>query len=134
MNGHNLPDEHDPGVPNPLFSHAYQRWIDIFMTEGIPAQQQLFGFEQDAGCLELLIRIVYGILIGIVLGVYSIIAFVCLIIQWFHILIPGQRNERLSNLVKGYLEDRVHVMNYMYIITDKRPDILPVTVKIFEEV
>jgi hypothetical protein len=104
------------------------------MTEGIPAQRQLFGFEHDAGRLELLIRIVYWILIGIVLWVYSIIALVCLIIQWFHILILGRRNEGLSNLVKGYLEYQVHVMNYTYIMTDTRPDILPVTVKIFEEV
>jgi len=103
------------------------------MTEGIPAQRQLFTFEHDAGRLELLIRIVYWILIGIVLWVYSIIAFVCLIIQWFHILILGRRNEGLSNLVKGYLEYQVHVMNYTYIMTDTRPDILPVTVKIFEE-
>jgi hypothetical protein len=103
------------------------------MTEGASAHRQLFVFEQDAGRLELLIRIVYWILIGIILWVYSIIAFLFLIIQWFHILILGQRNEGLSNLVKGYLEYQVHVMNYTYIMTDKRPDILPVSVKIFEE-
>jgi hypothetical protein len=103
------------------------------MTEGTSAQRQLFGFEQDADRLELLIRIVYWILIGIVLWVYSIIALVCLIIQWFHILILGRRNEGLSGLVKGYLEYQVHVMNYTYFMTDRRPDILPVTVKIFEE-
>jgi hypothetical protein len=103
------------------------------MTEETSAQRQLFTFEQDADRLELLIRIVYWILIGIVLWVYGIIAFVCLIIQWFHILILGRRNEGLSNLVKGYLEYQVHVMNYTYIMTDRRPDILPVTVKVFEE-
>jgi len=27
----------------------------------------------------------------------------------------------------------VHVMSYTYIMTDKRPDILPVPVKIYEE-
>jgi hypothetical protein len=27
----------------------------------------------------------------------------------------------------------VHVMPYTYVMTDNRPDILPVTVKIFEE-
>ena len=103
------------------------------MTEGIPSQRQLFGFEQDADRLELLIRIVYWILIGIVLWVYSIIAFVCLVIQWFHILILGRRNEGLSIIAKGYLEYLVHVMSYTYIMTDKRPDILPVPVKIYEE-
>ncbi len=100
-------------------------------TPGSP--RQLFTFEHDAGRLELLIRIVYWILIGIVAAVYGIIASICLFIQWFHILILGKRNEGLSNYAKGYLEYMVHVMSYTYIMTDKRPDILPVTVKIFEE-
>ena len=67
------------------------------------------------------------------LWVYGIIAFICLFIQWFHILILGRRNEGLSDLAKGYLEYMVHVMSYTYIMTDKRPDILPVSVKIYEE-
>ncbi|HVN73694.1 MAG TPA: DUF4389 domain-containing protein [Methanoregula sp.] len=103
------------------------------MTDGTPVQTQLFTFEHDAGRLELLVRIVYWILIGIVLWVYGIVAFICLFIQWFHILILGRRNEGLSDIAKGYLEYLVHVMGYTYIMTDKRPDILPVTVKILEE-
>jgi hypothetical protein len=103
------------------------------MTEGPPAHQQLFAYQHDSDRLELLIRIVYWILIGIVLWVYGIIALLCLIVQWFHILVLAKRNEGLSNLVKGYLEYQVHVMNYTYFMTDRRPDILPVPVKIFEE-
>jgi len=103
------------------------------MTDGTPVQTQLFTFEHDAGRLELLVRIVYWILIGIVLWVYGIVAFICLFIQWFHILILGRRNEGLSDIAKGYLEYLVHVMGYTYVMTDKRPDILPVTVKILEE-
>ncbi len=103
------------------------------MTEGTPAQKQLFVFEHDAGRLELLIRIIYWILIGIVLWIYGIITFICLFIQWFHVLILGRRSEGLSNFAKGYLEYLVHVMPYTYIMTDKRPDIMPVTVKILEE-
>jgi len=104
------------------------------MTEKTPSSpNQLFSFEHDARRLELLVRIVYWILIGIVLWVYGIIAFICLFVQWFHILILGRRNEGLSNIAKGYLEYMVHVMSYTYIMTDKRPDILPVPVKIFEE-
>lgn len=103
------------------------------MTQGSPSLGQLFTFEQDAGRLELLIRIVYWILIGIVLWVYGIIAFICLFIQWFHILVLGRRNETLSSLAKGYLEYLVHVMPYMYFMTDTRPDILPGSVRIYEE-
>ena len=103
------------------------------MTDGTPAHNQLFTFGHDASRLELLIRIVYWILIGIVLWVYGIIAFIVLFIQWFHILVLGCRSEGLSNLAKGYLEYTVHVMSYTYFMTDKRPDILPVTVKVYEE-
>jgi hypothetical protein len=95
--------------------------------------KQLFCFEPDAGRLELLIRIVYWILIGIVLWVYGIVAFICLFVQWFHILILGQRNRALSDIARGYLEYLVHVMGYTYIMTDNRPDIMPAPVKIYEE-
>jgi hypothetical protein len=103
------------------------------MTEGTPAHNQLFTYEHDAGRIELLIRIVYWIAIGIVAMVYGILATICLIIQWFYILIFGRRHESLSNFAKGYLEYIVHVMPYTYIMTDKRPGIMPVPVKIFEE-
>jgi len=103
------------------------------MTETPGSPRQLFTFEHDASRLELLIRIVYWILIGIVAAVYGIIASICLFIQWFHILILGRRNEGLSDFAKGYLEYMVHVMSYTNIMTDKRPEILPVPVKIFEE-
>jgi len=105
----------------------------ISISEGHTAPQQLFVFEQEAGRLELLVRIVYWILIGLVLWVYGFIAMICLIIQWVHILILARRNEALSNLIKGYLEYYVHVTPYVYFMTDVRPDVLPVTVKIYEE-
>jgi hypothetical protein len=53
--------------------------------------------------------------------------------QWFHVLILVRRNQALSDFAKGYLEYMVHVLPYTYIMTDKRPDILPVAVKIYEE-
>ena len=102
------------------------------MTEGT-APTQLFTYVNEASRLELLIRIVYWILIGIVACVYGIIATICLIIQWFYVLIFGRRHEGLSNFAKGYLEYLVHVMSYTYIMTDKRPNILPVAVKVYEE-
>jgi hypothetical protein len=103
------------------------------MAESTDTKKQLFLFEQDASRLELLVRILYWILIGIVLWIYGMIAFICLFIQWFHILILGSRNEWLSNFARGYLEYLVDVMSYTYIMTDKRPEIFPVSVKIYEE-
>jgi len=101
------------------------------MTE--ERKEQLFVYERNARRWELLVRIIYWILIGIVITVYGFIAFIVLFIQWFVILILGRRNEGLSDFAKGYLEYYVHVLSYTYIMTDKRPHILPVPVKIFEE-
>ncbi len=95
--------------------------------------KQLFVYEHDAGRVELLIRILYWIAIGIVLIVYRFIAVICLIIQWFVILILGHRNEGLSDFIKGYLEYSVHVTPYMYFMTDRRPGVMPKTVKIYEK-
>ena len=104
------------------------------MTEGTsPAQNQLFTYVHDASRLELFIRIVYWILIAIVAFVYGILATICLIIQWFYILIFARRHEDLSNFARGYLEYLVHVMSYTYIMNDKRPDILPVKTTVFEQ-
>ncbi|MDP2796349.1 MAG: DUF4389 domain-containing protein [Methanoregula sp.] len=103
------------------------------MSESTDTKRQLFTYEQDAGRLELLIRILYWILIGIILCVYGMITFICLFIQWFHILILGSRNEWLSNIAKGYLEYLVDVMSYTYIMTDTRPEIFPSSVRIYKE-
>jgi hypothetical protein len=103
------------------------------IPEGTSAPIQLFVYEHDASRLELLVRILYWILIGIVLWVYGIIAGICLVIQWFYILILGARSETLSNIIKGYLEYMIHVLSYTNFMTDKRPDIMPVPVKILEE-
>jgi hypothetical protein len=103
------------------------------ISEGTSAPARLFVFERDAGRLELLIRILYWILIGIVMWVYGIAAGICLFVQWFHILIFARRNEALSNITAGYLEYLVHVLPYTYFMTDTRPDVMPVAVRISEE-
>ena len=105
----------------------------IFISESTDTKKQLFTYEHDAGRLELFIRIIYCIPIAIVIWVYAIIALICQFIQLFHILILGSRNEGLSNVIKGYLEYLVNVMSYMWFMTDKRPEIFPVAVKIFKE-
>jgi hypothetical protein len=98
-----------------------------------PPQNQLFVYERPARRWELLVRIVYWILIGIVLWVYGLIAGILAILQWFVILILGRRSEGLSDFIRGYLEYYVHVTPYLWFMTDRRPGIMPVKVRIFEE-
>ncbi len=103
------------------------------MNEEAGEMKQLFVYEHNASRLELFIRILYWIAIGIVLAVYGFIAQILLIIQWFVILILGRRNEGLSDFIKGYLEYVVHVTPYVYFMTDRRPGVMPKTVKIYEK-
>jgi hypothetical protein len=103
------------------------------MNEESGEMKQLFVYEHDASRLELLIRILYWIAICIVLAVYGFIAEICMIIQWFVILILGRRSEGLSNFIKGYLEYSVHVKPYVYFMTDRRPSVMPKTVRIYEK-
>jgi hypothetical protein len=93
---------------------------------------QLFTYEEKASRIELLVRILYWILIGIVMTVYGFLSGICLIIQWFVILILGRRNRALGEFIQGYVEYYVHVLNYVYFFTDKRPNIMPEPVNIYE--
>lgn len=95
--------------------------------------KQLFAYERDASRLELFIRIVYSIGIYIVAYVYGIIACICMVIQWFVILILGRRSEGLALFIKGYLEYLVHVAGYYFWMTDERPGIMPKKVEIYEK-
>lgn len=95
--------------------------------------KQLFVYEEEAGRIELFIRIIYSILIGIVLSIYGLIAGLCMIIQFIITLILGRRSQGLSDFIRGYLEYYVHVLPYTSFMTDERPGIFPKTVGIFEE-
>ncbi|KAF5435764.1 protein of unknown function (DUF4389) [Candidatus Methanophagaceae archaeon] len=101
--------------------------------EKAEGMKQLFVYEHDAKRLELLIRIVYAFVILVVLVVYGVIAEICMFIQWFVILILGRRSEGLSNFIKGYLEYWVHVVGYVYWMTDDRPGIFPEKTEIYEK-
>lgn len=67
----------------------------------IPRIAQLFAFEPRARRLELLVRIVYPIAIGLVMWIYGLIAGICLVVQWLLILVFGRRNESLSEFIGG---------------------------------
>ena len=94
----------------------------------------LFMYEPGARRLEFLVRIPYWVAIGVLAWVYGVLAMVCLIAQWFWILVLGKRSERQSDFAGGYLEYLVHRMPYVYLMTDKRPAVMPDKVKIYEEI
>jgi cellulose synthase/poly-beta-1,6-N-acetylglucosamine synthase-like glycosyltransferase len=78
-----------------------------------------------ASRLELFIRILWLIVGGIILWLYSIIAAICIIVQWFFILIMGRRNKSLNNVIKVYLYYRTKFEAYLMMLTDERSPLLP---------
>jgi hypothetical protein len=117
-----------------VLGHSAEMESDVFlMTENETNPHQIFVYEHDARRLELLVRIVYWIAIGIVAFVYGILAMICLFVQWFFILIFGRRQQGLSDFAKGYFEYNVSRMPYMYFMTDVEPPILPNPVKIYKD-
>ena len=102
------------------------------MEETDIGQKQLFTYEEPASRIELFVRFVYMILIGIVMYIYAIVAGLCTLVQWIHILILGRRNVGLHEIIQGYLEYQVHVMPYLSYVTDNRPNIMPEKVDILE--
>ena len=95
--------------------------------------KQIFAYEEQAGRIELFIRIVYSFVIGIVLMIYGFIAGICMLIQFLVVLILGRRSRGLSDFIQGYLEYYVHILSYTSFMTDERPGILPSPVSIYEE-
>ncbi|MCL2114707.1 MAG: DUF4389 domain-containing protein [Methanobrevibacter sp.] len=91
-------------------------------------------FELEADRLEvLIIRPLYSIVIYIILGIYGLIAEICLAIQWLLVLITGERNEGLNNNIKNYIEFTLQVMPYVFNLTDEHPELSHKGVKIFLE-
>ena len=74
---------------------------------------------------ELLVRILWAIVGGIVLWFFSIIAIVCIIVHWFYILITGKRHKTLNNVLKVYLYYRTKLGAYVMMLTDERSPLLP---------
>lgn len=95
--------------------------------------KQLFAYEEEAGRIELFIRIIYSVIIGIILTIYGFFAGICMIIQFLIVLILGRRSQGLSDFIRGYLEYYVHILPYTSFMTDERPGLFPTSTKIYEE-
>lgn len=93
---------------------------------------ELFEYDEKASRIELFVRILYAIPVGIILFLYSIIAGIFLVLQWLIILFLGKRSEGFNDLIKGYLQYYVHLISYFSLMTDKRPGVTPIKVKIYE--
>lgn len=80
-------------------------------------------YVEKASRLELLIRIPYGIFIGIIQWAWGIAAAICGLIQWFYILVTGRRHRGLWDFVVQFTRFSVRATAYFTMLTDKRPPV-----------
>ncbi len=82
-------------------------------------------YKKDASRWELLVRLIYAIPIAVVIWIFSLVMGVVLFVQWFHILLLGERHKSLHNLISTYLIYVFRVRTYLNLGTDERPPIVP---------
>jgi len=71
--------------------------------------------------LELFIRILMVWILGIILGFWGIWAGICMFLQWWIILITGERNKTLHQHIEKWYKFFVKSHEYLNLLTDKRP-------------
>jgi Domain of unknown function (DUF4389) len=80
---------------------------------------------EKASRWEVLIRLVWASLCGIVLLVVGIFAVIAIIIQLFYILVFGKRQMKLNKFVTNWLVALAALGFYKNYCTDERPQLLP---------
>ena len=81
--------------------------------------------DEKASRVELFVRIVWGTISYIPLGLFGFVAGICYTIQWLIILITGKRNQSLSNVLQKYISYSFMVSSYLLLLTDERNPIIP---------
>jgi len=87
--------------------------------------QQKVIYAEKASRFEMLVRILWAILGGIVLFVFEIISLLASIIHFFYILVYGKRHKEIVNFVKAVEIQRFRLSLYLSFVTDERPPIVP---------
>ena len=70
---------------------------------------------------EALLRIVIGIISGIILGLWKVIVQVVVVIHWFYVIITGKRNKGLAQFCNMWVTYVYNYVRYMTLTTNKRP-------------
>lgn len=75
--------------------------------------------------IELLVRIVWGIVAGIVLFVFEFVSAIVWIVQILHVLIYARRHKDMQSFIKSVSIQRFRLSVYILLLTDERPPIIP---------
>ena len=70
---------------------------------------------------EALMRIVVGIISGIILGLWKVIVQVVAVIHWLYILVYDKKNKDLAKFCNMWVTFAYNFVRYMTFTTNKRP-------------
>ncbi|MEM4166332.1 MAG: DUF4389 domain-containing protein [Candidatus Bilamarchaeaceae archaeon] len=83
-------------------------------------------FEEEANRVELFIRLVYFVIVGIIMGVLAVISvYIAMPLQFLYVLIFGKRLEILNKIIAAYVGYAISWLPYLLLLTDEKPDIMP---------
>jgi hypothetical protein len=82
-------------------------------------------YVESASRMELVVRWLYGIVIGVIFYFWAIYVGVVEFIQFFHILIYGRRGLRLYRATLRFLAAYTNAHAYLGFLTDQRPELTP---------
>lgn len=80
---------------------------------------------EKASRWEVIVRLIWASICGIILLVIGILAAIAVIIQMFYILIFGKRHMKLNKFATNWLIAFANVGFYKNLCTDERPPLLP---------
>ena len=86
---------------------------------------EMSPYVERASRVELVVRWIYGIVIGIIFYFWAIYVGVVEFIQFFHILIFGRRGLRLYRATLRFLAAYTNAHAYLGFLTDQRPELTP---------
>jgi hypothetical protein len=90
-----------------------------------PETFEMAPYVEKASRLELVIRWLYGFVIGILFWLWGIYISIIEFVQFWHILLLGKRGARLYVSTRRYIAAYTHVSAYLAFLTDTRPELTP---------
>ncbi len=91
-------------------------------SNSYPASYEALYVEKGSR-IELFVRIAYGFILSLIANLWMIAVAFALIIQWFHILFLGKKNERLWQFTLSFYRFYARALAYFSLLTDARPPI-----------
>ncbi len=87
--------------------------------------QELAPYVEKASRVELIVRWLYGIVIGFVIAVWQFWNSLCVSIHFWYILILGRRSSYFYRQTRRYIAALAYASSYLSYLTDSRPQLTP---------